>query len=56
MNEGYPDNWINVVLMINKDTGEIHAIGGDRSEGDGDTRYIGLDLILKLIRGESINE
>lgn len=44
--EGYPDNWINVNLMINPETKEIHAIGGDREPGKGDTPYIGLELLI----------
>ena len=27
--ETYPANWYRTVLMVNKDTGEVHCIGGD---------------------------
>jgi len=48
--ESYPKGWINADLMINPKTTEIHAIGGDREEGEGDTKYIGLEIIKKLIK------
>ncbi len=52
--EGYPDNWINVNLMINPETKEIHAIGGDREPGKGDTPYIGLELIKERIKNDNV--
>lgn len=51
-NEGYPSSWINANLMINPETNEIHAIGGDRETGDGDQLYIGYEIIKKLIKGD----
>lgn len=48
-NESYPEGWVKAVLMINKDTMEIHCIGGDRQEGEGDRPYLGLELIKKAI-------
>jgi len=53
-NEGevYPQNWVNVNLMINPETNEIHVIGGDREIGEGDTPYIGYEIIKKLIKGD----
>jgi len=47
--EGYPKGWINANLMINPETKEIHCIGGDREPGEGDTAYIGFDLIKDWI-------
>ena len=52
--EGYPDNWINVNLMINPETKEIHAISGDREPGEGDTPYIGLELIKEFIKNGNV--
>lgn len=54
--ESYPKNWVNINLMINPETNEIHAIGGNREEGEGDTKYIGYEIIKKLIKGYSFNE
>jgi hypothetical protein len=48
--EQYPKGWVNVNLMINPKTNEIHAVGGDREPGKGDTPYIGLEIIKKLIK------
>jgi hypothetical protein len=44
MNEGYPQDWVKVVLMVSP-RGEIHAVGGDRAEGVGDMPYIGFERI-----------
>lgn len=54
--ESYPVKWININLMINSETNEINVIGGDREEGEGDTKYIGYEIIKKLIKGYSFNE
>jgi hypothetical protein len=47
--EKYPPDkgWVNVHIMINKFTKEIHAIAGDREPGEGDRPYIGLELLKK---------
>lgn len=48
MSEEYGPSWIKVELMILPSRNgalTIHAISGDREEGKGDTKYIGLDLI-----------
>jgi hypothetical protein len=47
--EGYPSDWARVVLMVSP-KGEMHAIGGDREPGEGDTPYIGLERINARIR------
>lgn len=51
--EAYPSNWINLNLMINKDTLEYHIIGGDRDPGEGDRHYVGADLLLRMIHGDN---
>ena len=52
-NEGYPDNWVKTVLMVNPETKEIHAIGGDREKGAyGDGKYIGFELIREWVHGK----
>jgi hypothetical protein len=48
--EGYPEGWVRVVLMINPETAEIHAIGGDREEGEGDTPYIGYEILKRWLK------
>jgi len=45
--EKYPDNWVHLDLMINEDTKEIHVVGGDRKNGEGDQPYIGMELLKK---------
>jgi NTP pyrophosphatase (non-canonical NTP hydrolase) len=54
--ESYPTGWVKATLMINPKTNEIHAIGGDREEGEGDTKYIGFEIIKKLIKGYSFRD
>ncbi len=54
--ESYPTGWVKTTLMINPETNEIHAIGGDREEGEGDTKYIGYEIIKKLIKGYSFKD
>ena len=49
-NEAYSPNWVRVTLMINPETKEIRAIGGDREPGGKDMPCIGLELILEMIR------
>lgn len=49
MSEGYSDKWVRVDLMVNCDTLEIHAIGGERKQGDGDMPYIGLELLKQKL-------
>lgn len=51
--ENYPKDWVNVNLMINKETGEIHAIGGDQEPGKDDAPYIGLEMIRNRIEGNN---
>ena len=46
--EKYPDGWIKLVLMINPETNEIHCIGGDREEGEGDMPYTGYAILKKM--------
>jgi len=46
MSEGYPSSWKKVTLMVSP-TGELHAIGGDRAPGDGDTEFYGLTLLQR---------
>lgn len=45
--EGYPEGWVRVTLMVAPNGKEMHAIGGDREPGKGDTPYIGLERIRK---------
>ena len=45
MNEGYPKDWVKLTVMISPDGKDIHAIGGDREPGEGDTAFIGLELL-----------
>jgi NTP pyrophosphatase (non-canonical NTP hydrolase) len=54
--ESYPVGWVKATLMINSKTNEIHAIGGDREEGEGDTKYIGFEIIKELIKDYSFKE
>jgi len=49
-NEGYPKGWIRLNLMINEETGEMYATGGDREPGDGDMPYIGLEILKQKIK------
>lgn len=44
--ESYPKDWVRVTLMVSP-AGEMHAIDGDRAEGDprDDLPYIGLERI-----------
>jgi len=44
-NEVYPKEWIKLSLAINISTLEVHVLSGDRYPGEGDTGYIGLDLL-----------
>jgi hypothetical protein len=46
-NEGYPEDWARVVLMVSPDGMTLHAIGGDRGPGDGDMPYVGLERLRK---------
>ena len=61
--ESYAKGWINVNLMINPRTGEIHAIGGDRepcahheTNPCCDTAYIGLELIKDWIKNGNVRQ
>ena len=42
--EAYPNDWVRLSLMVGP-SGEMHAIGGDRVPGDGDTPYVGLERL-----------
>ncbi len=46
--EGYPDDWARVELIVSPN-GLAHAISGDRTPGEGDQPYIGLERIKQLI-------
>lgn len=46
--EKYPDNWVRINLIINPETKEIHCIGGDQEEGEGDQPYTGLEILKKM--------
>lgn len=46
--EGYPPDWVKLTVMVSP-RGEIHAIDGDREDGDGDTAYIGLERLERRI-------
>lgn len=48
--EVYPKNWVNLNLMINPGTNEMHAIGGDRESGTGDTPFKGFEILNKMIK------
>lgn len=47
LNESHPNDWVRVVLMVSPDAKEFHAVGGDREPGEGDTPYIGYELLKK---------
>jgi len=53
--ESYPDGWVNVNLMINKETREIHVISGDReghdpsSDCDSDAPYTGYEILKSMM-------
>ena len=49
MNEKYPENWVSLNLMVNKDNGEFHVVSGDKLPGEGDTPYIGLEVLNKRL-------
>jgi hypothetical protein len=42
--ENYIPGWVRLELMVSPE-GEMHAIGGERGPGEGDTPYIGLERI-----------
>lgn len=46
--EKYPEGFVSLNLMINPITGEIHVVGGDREEGEGDQPYIGMKFLKSL--------
>jgi hypothetical protein len=53
--ESYPAGWAKVSLAINKDTKEVHVLGGDRegqdpnSDKDGDGPYIGWEILKSMM-------
>ena len=55
MNEKHPENWVKLSLLIDPDTKQMYAVGGDRepcSHGDPpccDTKYIGMKLLEEWI-------
>jgi hypothetical protein len=50
-NEAYPDNWVNLNLKINKDTNEMHAVGGDQEGPPGvDSPFTGFEILKNMIR------
>ena len=51
--ESYSKQWVKADLMVNTQTNEIHAVGGDREPGEGDTPYIGYEVIKRLIKREN---
>ncbi len=54
--ESYPDGWVKLNLTINPETKEMHVLGGDREPGEGDTEYIGFEIIKKMINGYSFRD
>lgn len=46
--EDYPKDWVRIELMVSPKC-ELHAISGDREEGEGDQPYIGLERIVGAI-------
>ena len=51
--EGYPKGWVRVTLAVSPGAKEIHALGGDREDGDGDTPYIGYERILNRLQSNA---
>ena len=49
LTEGYPPNWMRVVLMVSPDGKEAYAIGGDRAPGDGDRIFYGYEHVRKWL-------
>ncbi len=54
--EGYPKDWVRVTLAVSPGAKEIHALGGDREGGDGDTPYIGYERILNRLQSNAENQ
>lgn len=48
MDEEYSKDWVRLDMMLNKKTGEIHYVGGDRELGDerADREFIGKQILL----------
>ena len=46
-NEQYSEDWVNINVMVNKSTGELQAIAGDRDSLKGDAPFTGLEIIKK---------
>jgi len=49
--ESYSKNWVRLNLMVNPETDEVQAVGGDRESGEGDTPYSGM-VVLERLRVE----
>jgi hypothetical protein len=54
--ESYPEGWVRINLIIDPETNQMYATGGDREpcrcEGDDiccDTSYIGFELLKKMM-------
>ena len=46
--EGYPPEWVKLVLAVNRQTGEFHAIGGLNVAAEGDeSRFPGMEALQK---------
>lgn len=46
--ESYGAGWTKVSLMVNRKSGEVHCVGGEREgEGESDSPYIGAELLRK---------
>ena len=52
--ESYPENWVELRLMVDQLTGEFHAIGGDRAPGAGDQPYMGMEVLTKFFKRQMI--
>ena len=46
--EKYPEGFVSLNLMINPKTKEIHIVGGDREEGEGDQPYVGMKVLKSM--------
>lgn len=50
MVECYPSGWAKLVLAVDLETGEFHAIGGDHKPGEGDTLYPALEVLKDRLK------
>lgn len=56
--EFYNQDWVEVTLKINPKTGSMHAVGGDRADGDpnSDRPYLGFEIIKEMVNQMNFNK